>query len=335
MLNYNLIYEDDSAYVFVEENDLSQYQVIVKYKDRINSENKFTTSYPKSLVAKIAKVKKPAWLENEISREESDDYVQPVIKNSILSYLKPENFLNKLILDFGSGSGSSSIILSKLFPDSKIIGVEMIDDFIDIAEERIEYLGIKNVKFIKSESPEYLPKGIKSPDFIVMCGVYEHLLPKEREGIFLDIWKLLKPGGVLFLIETPYSLYPIEFHTTQGLPLINFLPDSIAYHYAKKFSKANLKNNSWQRMLRDGIRGGRPGCIKNQLNSTGEKALTLKPLKNIAKDNLEIWYNIYKIRGRQKLVKIMYYFGKSVKMLTGITMTHYIYLAFQKETKQS
>lgn len=334
MLNDNLIYEDDSAFVFVKEDASAQNQVVVKYKNPTNSENKFTTSYPSSLIAKIAKAKTPAWLEDEISREESEDYLRPVVKNSILSYLKPENFTNKVILDFGSGAGSSTIILSKLFPDSEIIGVEMVDEFFNIAEERIKFFGLKNVKFVKSESPEHLPKDIKSPDFIVMCGVYEHLLPKEREGIFLNIWKLLKPGGVLFIIETPYSLYPIEFHTTQGLPLINFLPDSLAYLYAKHFSRANLKGKDWQRLLRDGIIGGRPGYIRSQLNSTGEKALILKPLKNMAKDNVEIWYNIYKIRSRQSLVKIMYCFGKFFKMLTGITMTHYIYLAFQKQMKQ-
>jgi len=59
----------------------------------------------------------------------------------------------------------------------------------------------------------------------------------------------------------------------------------------------------------------------------------LKPLSDFAKDNLEIWHNIYKKRDRQKLVKIMYYLGKLIKMLTGITMTHYIYLAIQKEKK--
>ncbi|MFA7359927.1 MAG: class I SAM-dependent methyltransferase [Candidatus Kapaibacterium sp.] len=228
MLYENLVYEDDSAYVFVNELDSSQNQVIVKFKNPKNSENRFTTSYPKSIISQISKVKTPAWLEDEINGEESEVYLKLVLKISILSYLKHECFTNKLILDFGSGSGSSTIILSKLFPDSEIIGIEMVDEFIKIAEEKIKFLGLKNVKFIKSESPEYLPKNIKSPDFIVMSRVYEHLLPKEREGIFLEIWNLLKTGGVLFIIETPYSLYPIEFHTTQGLPLINYLPDNLA-----------------------------------------------------------------------------------------------------------
>jgi len=239
-----LIFETNSAKVFYRKNSEKQGLVKIIFDKKEKNNEEFETIYPKELLRKIAKIKTPEWLKNEIDRSESNNYVEPVIRNSLLSYIEQSAFKNKTILDFGSGSGSSSILLSRLFPESNIIGIEMVEDFVSIALDRIKFLGIKNIQFIKSESAKALPENLKEVDYVVMCGVYEHLLPDERNKIFLEVWRKIKKGGTLFLFETPYSLYPIEFHTTLGLPLINYFPDLITEFIAKKFSKVPLKQHT-------------------------------------------------------------------------------------------
>jgi len=330
-MSNKLIYETNSAKVFIKYGIENKKTVTIEFTAKDKNSLEFETSYPEQLIIKIARIKTPEWLKNEIDRAESDIYVKPVTENSILSYVNKNEFKNKTILDFGSGSGSSSILLSKLFPESKIIGIEMVDDFVSIANDRIKFLGINNINFIKSESPKALPENLPEVDYVVMCGVYEHLLPDERTGIFLEVWKKMKKGGILFIFETPYRLYPIEFHSTLGLPIINYLPDFLTELFSKTFSRAPLKHHTWEELLRNGIRGGRPGKILKELDSTGDKAILLKPNGSIAKDYIDVWYNIYKLRDRQKLTKLMYYFGKLIYKTTGLPMTHYIYLAFQKK----
>ena len=86
----------------------------------------------------------------------------------------------------------------------------------------------------------YLPKGLPADigqfDYIILSAVYEHLLPSERPALLTLLWSHLRPGGVIFLAQTPYRWFPVELHTT-GLPLINYLPDRLALACARRFSK--------------------------------------------------------------------------------------------------
>src|SRR3712207_8585357 len=42
-----------------------------------------------------------------------------------------------------------------------------------------------------------VPAGLGRFDHVVLCAVYEHLLPAERRGLLPQLWSLLEPGGLL------------------------------------------------------------------------------------------------------------------------------------------
>ena len=73
-----------------------------------------------------------------------------------------------------------------------------------MARSRAEHYNLTNIKFICSPNPSVLPKDIQKFDFIFLIAVFEHLLPQERRDLMPMIWEYLKPGGILFLNETPY-----------------------------------------------------------------------------------------------------------------------------------
>ena len=110
----------------------------------------------------------------------------------------------------------------------------------------------------RSPDGSSLPPGIGKFDFVMLSAVFEHLLPGERPVIMPLLYDVLKPGGVLFLNQTPYRYYPREHHTT-GLWGLNYLPDRLTLALARRYSRetpAEIAACDWPQLLRRGIRGG-------------------------------------------------------------------------------
>jgi hypothetical protein len=122
-----------------------------------------------------------------------------------------------------------------------------------------------------------------------MNGVVEHMLPQERKTVLPAVWDLLEPAGVLFVLETPYRYFPYESHTT-GLPLIGYLPDSLAFACAKKFSGRGLGDCDGEALLRAGIRGSSIREILACLESTGGQSILMEPSASGGGDRVGLWY---------------------------------------------
>jgi 2-polyprenyl-3-methyl-5-hydroxy-6-metoxy-1,4-benzoquinol methylase len=282
------------------------------------------TRYPVELIRAVLELKGPSHLCDEILREEDAGYVQRSIEHELLAYFAPAEFEGKRILDFGCGSGASTMVLARMFPQSEIVGTELLASYVGLARKRAAYYGYGNVSFLVSPSGTELPAGIGMFDCVVMSAVYEHLLPLERETVLRAVWSSLKPGGILFLNQTPYRYFPIEAHTT-GLPLLNYLPDSIAKTAARRFCKRIAPDENWESMLRRGIRGGSEKKIQAQL---GADAILVEP-QRFGKDRIDLWFS--ELSPRRRPVKQVIRLGlKSLRAVTGITMIPELSLAFKK-----
>ncbi len=312
--------------------DQGQWKVSVEAldKDLYIHQRTCTTSYPIDLIQKILDVVGPGFLCDEILRDESPNYVQNFLHYDLLAYLDEEQFKNKTLLDFGCGHGASTMILSRMFPETKIIGVELEKRLLEAAQARADFYGYNHLKLMTSPSPDDLPAETGEVHFVVLSGVYEHLLPEERERLLPKIWKILQPGGILFLNQTPHRGFPIELHTTGGLPLINYLPDKLAHWYARHFSKRNFKHSSWEDMLRMGIRGGSVKEIFRHLESCSPKPLLLEPCRFGLKDRLDLWHAKYRTIGNPLIMRCFLFGTKAIKFLTGIHFLPNLSLAIQK-----
>lgn len=211
------------------------------------------TRYPLRLVRKILEVKGPAYLCDEIARDEDPTYVQPGLEKSILGFVPGYRFERKELLEFGCGCGASTMVLARILPKTRIIGLDLYPRMLEIAKLRAQHYGFRNIRFMRSINPDCIPHKIGDFDFVTLNAVYEHLLPRERKGLIPQLWDHLRPGGILFINETPNRLSPTEYHTT-GLPAINYLPASIAFALARRFSPRARSADSWEVLLRDGIR---------------------------------------------------------------------------------
>lgn len=291
---------------------------------------KWVTDYPLELIEHVLRVKGPAYLCDEIMRDEDPLYIQHCFRWDILSYAGKDDFAGRRVLDLGSGSGASSMVLARMFPEAKVVGVELVPEFVELARHRAEFYGVESrVSFQLSPDSNSLPPDIGDFDYIIFSAVYEHLLPTERQAILTLLWSHLREGGVIFLDQTPYRWFPIEMHTT-GLPLINYLPDRLTLCCSRRLSERVSFDASWPELLRKGIRGGSTREIITILNREGRKAELLNPSHLGVKDHIDLWYQLSSTTRKPLTKKLMMWGFRIVKAVTGMTMIPTLSLAIRK-----
>ena len=97
------------------------------------------------------------------------------------------------VLDLGSGAGFDLLIAAgKVGAEGHVIGVDMTDAMIDVARQNIERAGLKNVEIRKGHI-EKLPVEDDSVDWVISNCVIN--LSPEKEKVFAEIHRVLKPGG--------------------------------------------------------------------------------------------------------------------------------------------
>jgi 2-polyprenyl-3-methyl-5-hydroxy-6-metoxy-1,4-benzoquinol methylase len=286
----------------------------------------WVTSYPLALIREIYSAK-GLYVCDEIMREEDPRYVEHHIQKEVLSYFPAEAFAGKRILDFGCGSGGSSMVLSRVLPPCEIVGIELEERLLKIARLRAAHFGRTSLRLLQSPSGDSLPPDLGQFDFIMFNAVFEHLLPHERPMLLPKVWQQLKPGGVLFLNQTPYRYSLVEVHTTGGVPLINYLPDSLALWAARKFSKHVGPGDDWNTLLRRGIRGGTVPEVLGLLG--GEKHVELLRPRPEVGDRVDLWFAT--LSKRHALLKRSIWASlKVIKGLTGKEIAPTLSLALRK-----
>ncbi len=315
-----------------------QRNLVSVFADSPQPSAQWQTNYTPKLVKLIADIKGIDALIDEIRRDEDPYYVQACLEKDLLAYVDSEKFKSKTLLDFGCGSGASTVILARLLPDTKITGIDLSEEALTIARARAEFYGFNNIEFLCSPSGDQLPPQLGQYDYILFSAVFEHLLPNERLTLLPKIWSLLKPGGTLFLDQTPWRFFPFEGHTSR-LPFMNYLPDQLALRYARRFSKRITRDQSWQTLLRRGIRGGSVRQIMKILNdSDPNNCELLKPSLLGIHDRVDLWRAGYAVsiarkHPRVKLIQtLLYGLFKTIALTTRIQIAPSLSLAIRKNT---
>jgi 2-polyprenyl-3-methyl-5-hydroxy-6-metoxy-1,4-benzoquinol methylase len=322
--------------VTIEERGDGLREVVVRpFEEGYMTHDSCRTKYSAALIKKIIDVVGIRWVCHEIMREESPIYVERYLFYSLFSYMDENTQEADRILDFGCGCGASTIILKRMFPSSSIIGIDLEKKYIDIAHERASFYGIKQDMFILSPSGKQLPAGVGKFDLIVMSAVYEHLLPEERKPILINLWAALNPGGILFINQTPDRRFPFEVHTT-FLPLVNYFSDRLTLECARRFSKMIEKTESWQSLLRAGIRGATPKEILSILESPKKPCgapLLLKPKRIGIRNQSEIYFTAARERLCQRFdgnFRRFIFLAIDLIKLLRFPLAPYLSLAIQK-----
>ncbi len=107
-------------------------------------------------------------------------------------------------LDAGCGSGAFTMCAAKI--GNEAVGISFDERNNSVAEERANFLKIKNIRFITGDLRKLgeIKKTLGSFDQIICFETIEHILDDQK--LVKDFSNILKPGGKL-LITAPYKYY--------------------------------------------------------------------------------------------------------------------------------
>lgn len=120
----------------------------------------------------------------------------------------PPELLGRTVLDLGSGSGRDSFILSRLVgPNGRVIGIDMTGEQLDTARSHIGYhmnrFGFTqpNVEFIHGYIEDLQSLNIQDNSIDVVVSNCVINLSPDKERVFSEIFRVLRPGGELFFAD--------------------------------------------------------------------------------------------------------------------------------------
>jgi hypothetical protein len=117
------------------------------------------------------------------------------------------------------------------------------------------------------------------------------------------------------------------------LPLINYLPDKLTFQIVSRFSKRIKRDQSWNDLLREGIRGATEHEILRILSGEGHKPLLLEPNNDGLNDRIDLYYK--NTGPRFTTIKnVARYCIKAIRSVSGLTIIPDLSLAFQKRTQK-
>lgn len=122
------------------------------------------------------------------------------------------------VLDIGCGSGNRCILLSKYF--EQVVGIDISDSLLQIAEKKRNINGINNVSFINMNADEMHFE--EKFDMIISRTTFHHL---DIENVLSRCISLINNGGVIYIKDNvSENPTPAKWTYVVGA-LLEFLPN--------------------------------------------------------------------------------------------------------------
>jgi 2-polyprenyl-3-methyl-5-hydroxy-6-metoxy-1,4-benzoquinol methylase len=174
------------------------------------------------------------------------------------------------VIEIGCGTGSSTAALA---PHVRhVLAYDISEPAVRAAERRFEVLGLSGRATFRClpaasvlsavEADARGRGGERGIDAILIYAVLEHQTVSERLETLRTCWRVLRPGGVLIVADTPNRLTYFDAHTSD-LPFFHMLPDEIAIPYACRSPREGLRTS-----IADATRGG-PSAAQETLARWG------------------------------------------------------------------
>ncbi|MFP6748464.1 MAG: methyltransferase domain-containing protein [Alphaproteobacteria bacterium] len=99
------------------------------------------------------------------------------------------------VVDIGSGGGFDCFIATQqVGPSGQVIGIDMTEEMLDKSRATATAMDLDHVEF-REGLLEEMPVGDGQADVVIANGVIN--LCADKKHVFGEIWRILRPGGVL------------------------------------------------------------------------------------------------------------------------------------------
>lgn len=176
------------------------------------------------------------------------------------------------VLEVGVGSGCSSQVLSE--SGYILDGIEPLPDPLAVAVERLRIHGLSFRAVMQRDFPAVLADiDVERYDAIFFWASLEHMTIEERVTGLEQIWKRMKAGAQVFILECPNRLWLTDSHTG-GAEFYHWLPDTLLIRSGIHSFRNEIEL----------YRGGR-GASFHELRLSG-----IPVGKDAAIDSLQLWW---------------------------------------------
>lgn len=153
-------------------------------------------------------------------------------------------FRDRRVLDYGASHGVSLFALLELGA-AEVVGVEIEEARVT---EGLEILAaseyVHRADLLHTPDTTALPFEDGAFDVVLCNAVLEHI-PQPRGAYIREMWRVLAPGGVLIVNETPNKYLPADFHTLH-LPLpTHWLPSRLAHRIGVALGRFGAHRTDW------------------------------------------------------------------------------------------
>lgn len=137
----------------------------------------------------------------------------------------PPNLEGATVLDLGSGSGRDCYVISKLAGETgKVIGIDMTVEQLEVARKHVDFHTKKfgfskpNIEFKQGFIEDLETANIASNSVDVVVSNCVINLSPDKKRVFSEIWRVLKPGGEMYISDVfSDRRLPEEYQTDKVL----------------------------------------------------------------------------------------------------------------------
>ncbi|WP_447980070.1 methyltransferase domain-containing protein [Candidatus Nitrospira bockiana] len=129
-------------------------------------------------------------------------------KRRIVDRLPPDP---RRILDLACGTGILTLALARRYPRGHVVGVDLRDEYLEIARGKVRRLGIRNVELIQSRAEDYRAEER-------FDGIVSSYLAKYADLTILteNAAAMLEPGGVILMHDFTFPPNPVLVAVWRG-----------------------------------------------------------------------------------------------------------------------
>jgi len=117
------------------------------------------------------------------------------------------------VLEVGCGTGAQTVLLAANSPDAEITSIDRSSESIEMARNRVEATGLRNVSFAVADLFD-LPFAANTFDDLFVCFVLEHL--SDPLAALTQLRPVLKAGGTVTLIEGDHGSWYCHPQTAEA-----------------------------------------------------------------------------------------------------------------------